>query len=426
MNNPERPAIRRAWSKRGGLVVVFVFLAITIAQFVLSRQTPHHGDLVTYRHASHCLFESPDSSIYAAAPDYVYPLFLAIVLRVFEPLPQSSAGFVWDIGRYASFGFALLVCHRLLRRDCDPGRAAGVVLVCLLASVRPMWHDTVHGNVNALLLLGVALGWAAMSRQKPATAGGFWSLVAAVKPSSAAVLLAPMAGGRRGLLRCWIVAFGSLVLVNIVLPIAILGRESTWTQLQDFSRGVMTTPVFDKHGNHSLGIGFTRVVAHLAGHEPGDAPVREVGVVGVVGCVGVVCWALALLAWLNRTARSGGSDHAVCVCCLLSVLLSPLVWYSHYLLLVPVYALLLREALAARQRWMRAQLLVAVSFASIVINGQATILGTISWAPLVLLMSLTLLLLCGTPLKDTRTGRVADEPLVSSPWRCRGRPPHTG
>ncbi len=402
MHKPEQPTNPHAWSKWGALAVVLVFLAIAVVQFVLSRNVPHHGDLVTYRNASRSLFEEPDSSVYAAQPDYVYPLFLAILLRTVEGVPQSSASFIWDMGRYAALGLAVLLCYCLLKRSCEPGRAAAVVLICLLASLRPMWHDTVHGNVNAFLLLGVVLGWAAMSRQKPALAGSFWSLVCAVKPSSAAVLLAPIASGKRRLFRCWIVGGCVLVLVNIVLPVAILGYGPTVTQLGDFSRGVQATPVFEKHGNHSLGIGINRVLAHLGEHSPGDAPVRRVGIAGVVGSIVLVCWVLALLVRLNRTAASGGSDHGVCLCCLMSVLLSPLVWYSHYLLLIPVYATLLREGLAARQGWMRLQVIVAVSFAGIIINGQATILGTISWAPLVLMVSVTLLILCGTRINDSQ------------------------
>jgi len=109
----------------------------------------------------------------------------------------------------------------------------------------------------------------------------------------------------------------------------------------------------------------------------------------------IVGWVLALLVRLHRKAPLDCSDYAVSFCCLMSVLVSPAVWYSHYLLLTPVYLTLMRRCLAGEARWMRVQSFASALFATTIINGQATILGTLAWAPLVLLVSLTLLILYG-------------------------------
>jgi len=52
---------------------------------------------------------------------------------------------------------------------------------------------------------------------------------------------------------------------------------------------------------------------------------------------------------------------------------------------------------------MRIQSFASILFATTIINGQATILGTLAWAPLVLLASQTLLILHGS-FRPIRTG----------------------
>lgn len=395
MSASEQLSQSRSWNRRGPILVITAFLGLAISQFLSSRTIPHHGDLVTYRNAAGALFAKPLSSIYAAEPNYVYPPFPAICLYALDALSQPLASFLWDVCRYASFGGSLLICYRLMTPRCGSSTACVLILVCILANIRPMWHDTVHGNVNAFLLLGIVLGWRSMARRASAAAGLFWSLVGAIKPGSAAVLLAPIAQGRRPLLRCWIVAFCVIVATNLVLPIMTLGYQATGVQWKDYARGVRTTPVFEKHGNHSLGTGLTRIGARLLGEREKDAFHEHVRAAWGLSSLVIVGWVLALLVRLYRKAPSDCSDYAVSLCCLMSVLVSPAVWYSHYLLLTPVYLSLMRRCLTGGRRWMRIQSGASVLFATTLINGQATILGTLAWAPLVLLISLTLLILYG-------------------------------
>ena len=141
-------------------------------------------------------------------------------------------------------------------------------------------------------------------------------------------------------------------------------------QWKDYARGVRTTPVFEKHGNHSLGIGLTRIGARLLGERKKDAFQEHVRAAWGLSSLVIVGWVLALLVRLYRKAPSDCSDYAVSLCCLMSVLVSPAVWHSHYLLLTPVYLILLRRCLAGGARWMRIQSGAAVLFATTLINGQ--------------------------------------------------------
>jgi alpha-1,2-mannosyltransferase len=389
-----RPRTAGAWN-RIGVPAALVFVATAAAQIGAARLQPHHGDFGTYRLASRALFAVPTGPLYDAAPGYVYPPFLAILIHPLHLLPEPWPGLVWDMGRWGCFACALLFCYRYAARRLRGGSALAVAVVGFVAGLRPMWRDTVNGNVNAYLLLALVLGWWWFRSGRAGRAGLLWSFMLAIKPGSAAVVLTPLAQRRSGLVRCWTACLAGMTIMNVLTPLLLFGPEATRIQLTAMPRGAADTAdhVYSRYGNHSVGLAATRVINRLAGRAVEDPAVQPFGVARVVSSTVVAAWIALLLLRLRRYPRTAAIDYSVSLLGVSSTLLSPVVWVTHYLLLIPAYAVLLRARLAATRTRLRLAVFLLVGLAAGLIVLNAPILNTLAWSPLALLVGLTAVIL---------------------------------
>ena len=379
--------MRIYWS----LIALFIFIATATFMIVAAHRQDHHGDFGTYRAAARALFETPTRSLYDAAPGYVYPPFLALALRPLDLLPEPWPGLLWDVGRWCCFGVALVLCYRRVVQAVTPRAALLIVAICFVGSLRPIWRDTVNGNVNAYLLAALVGGWWLLAAERAGRAGLVWSLLPAIKPGSAAVLLAPVIKRGRGIGRCWVAALAGVLLTNVLMLLIFLGPEATRVQLSAFPCGAADTPdhVYSRYGNHSLALSTARIAQRLAGDDIDVVSPVALQTARIGTGVAAGLWIVGLL-W--RVRRSGGPtaiDSAVSVLGIVSTLLSPVVWVTHYLLLVPAYATLARTAAVSKHAGVQTCALATVGFALVQIVCNAPLLNTMVWSPLALLVGLT-------------------------------------
>ena len=386
---PVAPLTRRGcgYFLDGGLIVVAAW------QMTAARLGEYHGDFVIYENASRSLYENPQTPIHDGEPGYVYPPFLAVAIRPFHVIPQPWRSLAWDLFRWICIGVALCLCHRRVTEMYSASMATIAVGFCIVAGLRPLWHDTWNGNVNAFLLLASMAGWQALATDKPMKAGAAWSIIAAMKPASSAILLAPLVRRPCRTVPCWASCAAGLLATTVLVPVIIFGWHVTWMQIAEFPEGAATPTgaVFTRFSNFSLGLATARlwgVVTGTYSKEP-EAGVFMMGRI-VSGVLLAVVLAMMMLRLRRRNDRRS-IDYAVAGLCVGSTLISPVVWFAHYLALTPAYAVLVGETLSHRSRRMRAFCGIAVFFCSSIITAKATILKTLVWGPLALLAVIWLL-----------------------------------
>ena len=378
---------------RARYALIAAFVVIAAWQMTAARLGEYHGDFVIYENAARALYENPNEPIHVGEPGYVYPPFLATAIRPFHVIAQPWRSLAWDLFRWLCIGGALIVCHRRVTQMYSERIASFAVGFCMIASLRPLWHDTWNGNVNAFLLLATMLGWHALASKKPAGAGIAWSLIAAMKPASSAVLLAPLARRSSRTPTCWVACFAGLIATTVILPLVLFGWRVTWLQITAFPEGAATPTgaVYTRFSNFSLGLATARlwgVVTNTYSKEP-EPDVFMAGRI-ITGILLVVVVTL-ILRRLRRRDDLCSLDYAVAALAVASTLISPVVWFAHYLALIPAYAVLTGEALTHSDRRTRIICGAAIVFCSSLIAAKATIFKTLVWGPLALLGTLVLL-----------------------------------
>lgn len=378
---------------RGGYFLVGGFIVVAAWQMTAARLGEYHGDFVIYENASRCLFENPERPIHDGEPGYVYPPFLAVVIRPFHVIAQPWRSLAWDLLRWTCIGVALCVCHRRVTEMYSGKTATIAVGFCVVAGLRPLWHDTWNGNVNAFLLLASMVGWQALATDRPMKAGFAWSVIAAMKPASSAILLAPLVRRPSRTAACWGSCAVGLFATTVLLPTVVFGWQVTWMQIGEFPEGAATPTgaVFTRFSNFSLGLATARLWGVVTGTYSKE-PVASVFMMGRIVSGALLAVLIAMLMLRLQRRNDGRSiDYAVAALCVGSTLISPVVWFAHYLALTPAYAVLVGETLSHRSRRTRILCGIAVFFCSSIITAKATILKTLVWGPVALLAALFIL-----------------------------------
>lgn len=380
-------------TSRARIALIVLFIGVAVWQMTAARLGEYHGDFVIYENASRSLYEDSQTPIHIGEPGYVYPPFLATVMRPLHVIPQPWRSVAWDLMRWLAIAAAFVVCHRRVTEMFSSPIAYAAVGFCVIAGLRPLWHDTWNGNVNAFLLLATMLGWHAITTGKPARAGLAWSLIAAMKPASSAVLFAPLARRSTRVLTCWTSCLAGLFATTIALPFLLFGWRIGLMQLIEFPEGAATPTgaVFTRFSNFSLGLATARlwgVITQTYSKEP-EANIFMIGRL-ISGAVLVLILTI-LIVRLRRRSDEQSVDYAVAALCVASTLISPVVWFAHYLALTPAYAILVGETLAHRSRRTRFACGAAAVFCSSIIAAKATILKTLVWGPLALLLAICIL-----------------------------------
>ena len=374
------------------------FIGVAAFQTWHVRHQQHHGDFGLYHQASLALFDNHSTSVYASVPGYIYPIFFAIIFHPLTLLPYWIAAFLWDVMRWIAFGACLVICCRLWPPARSNWMGKSLPFVLLAIMFRPMWNDSVNGNVNSLLLLPVLLGWAARSKRWPATAGAMWALAASIKPIALSAVLSSVGDSRGKIARCWAAFAVGGISLNIVLPCIVVGIGPAWMHLSGYSQGLTDVPVYLKFSNQSLSVGLIRILHHVSGGALDFRTGNGLRLFWFVAAAMVGAWLLLVFSVSRRRADAFRDEGIFAACCMVTALLSPVVWMSHLLWTLPCICVLLRGTFLAGRKSLQVRVLALTALAVLIWSAKLTWCDTLVWSQLCLAVALTDLLFNAPPL----------------------------
>jgi hypothetical protein len=136
------------------------------AQTVRKAERAGGNDLSGYLAASHALYSGGDPYHLPGPFPYIYPLFLATVIKPLAAVPLRAASVIWFVLQAACLVFVLGGARLRLRRVALTGAAAMAVLVAIFGDVLQI--ELLNGQVN---LIVVALVVAAVLANAAVVAG---------------------------------------------------------------------------------------------------------------------------------------------------------------------------------------------------------------------------------------------------------------
>ncbi len=119
-------------------------------------------------------------------PGFYYPAHLILFTAPLAKLPYRTAHFIWTLAVQFFFFASLWI---LIRETGWPATANGVALFMVMAAlVLPSLQHTIWGQFNTIGMLGLALSYMALRRERYGWAG-IWAVALTVKPQNYALLL---------------------------------------------------------------------------------------------------------------------------------------------------------------------------------------------------------------------------------------------
>jgi hypothetical protein len=304
---------------------------------------------------------------------YIYPPFLAALLRPLATLPYSPARTLW-FG--LNLGF-LLASIGLLARLIGLPLVVAVPVTLATALLPAVYYTLLFGQVNFLLLLLLTgslylSSLSQLTRWREITAGVLLGIAVAIK-------LYPAILGFAFLLRRRLVAVVSMVLgVLAMLVFGVVGGNGWDNTIRYFSEGLSA---FVGRGDFPTNQSIQAVLARLFSvsqyHFSVLSPDNYVTItvnplinapqigslLAYIGAGFIAISTICVLAIRVRHALEGSSllpDYALLVTA--ALLITPLVWDNYYvLLLIPIFALL-RYYRQSPRRSIRMALLLALLF----------------------------------------------------------------
>lgn len=333
--------------------------------------------------------------------EYLYPPLFALLVAPLHRLPPQDQVFVWFLVSSVLGVAAIRECRRISLRCWDAGGApqpppAWVGPLALLAGLLPLLNALQRGQAGSLvlwsLLAGLALIGAARGPGMRICGGGLLALPIVVKltpalPVAALLLVLGLSARRRSAIEAASGVAAGLLLGFVVVPGLLVGWEANLRHLGRWWTAVATNPnlaadtrlVLDSVRNQSLANALRLVFG------PEQA---WLGSLTVALNIGV---AALLLAALVRSAQRGatGLDAAVVfgLAAVATLVLSPVSWGHHYVLLlpaaafVPLYLLRIGSACAAKILAMLPAVLVILHYVFLETTGRLGLLGigTLGW-----------------------------------------------
>ncbi len=156
------------------------------------------------------------------------PPMVLLSLVPLTKLGYLGAGLAWAGLKIAGFLFAMYVVVRSLGREAY-GVPLGVLLAAGIFSVRPIYSDITHGNLNIFMMVWLAVAWGLYVRKHDFWAGIFVALAVVTKITPALVIVYFLYK------RAWRVCIGAgvgLVLLFGVIPSLMLGIETNGDYLR--------------------------------------------------------------------------------------------------------------------------------------------------------------------------------------------------
>ncbi|MBI3449469.1 MAG: DUF2029 domain-containing protein [Acidobacteria bacterium] len=290
---------------------------------------------------------------------YIYPPFLAVVLRPLAALPYHRANQIWFLGNAALFAASVGLLVTWRRGAVAPELAAAIAFASM--NFYPTFRALQCGQVGMILLFLTAAALWSLERGRDGLAGTAVAVAAAIKLTPAILIAFFFLAGRR---RAGMAALvGGAVCAGVSVAGAGFGNQVVF--LRDFlpalSRGAAT------FANQSLTGFLARLAtgATMNAYEFLEGP-AWLSAVSRALSAGVLLASLGLGA---RTARKGRAAEGMSLVVLGSLLASPISWEHHFVAaLVPIAVLLSLAIGSAETPGWRAGALLA-GYALIAVNG---------------------------------------------------------
>jgi alpha-1,2-mannosyltransferase len=273
---------------------------------------------------------------------YIYPPFLAVVIRPLAALPYHRANQAWFVMNSLLFTGAVLLLITWRPGPLDALAAAGILFVCL--NFYPTFRAFQCGQVSLLIFSMIAGSFWLLRRGRDGAAGALVGLAAAVKLTPALLAVYFLAARR------YRAAAGAAVAGAAALLVSILGAGLdnhfifAGEILPALSRGAAT------FANQSLPGFLARIGMEttMNAFQFVDEP-RWLWVLARVSSAAVLLGSLILA---RRLALSGGTEGIAAGFALVvtgSLIASPISWEHHYVQALVPLALLV-STLARRKR----------------------------------------------------------------------------
>ncbi len=273
---------------------------------------------------------------YSVLP-FTYPPFAAVLAAPLSILPLSTLSVVWDVGIYAALAYVLWVVLAPVRDQLGAVAPRAVPFLLPVAwigasyvlSIRQQIH---FGQVGVFLMALIVA-----DLLTPAT--GRWrgvlvGIATAVKLTPGVFIIGLFLGGRRDTRRAAGIAAATFALLSGLTAVAVPGASDAY----------WTDALFD---SDRLG----------RNNDPSNQSIRGMLLrtslsSGWVTLLFVICALAVAIVGFRKAAlawRAGDDLRAVVLVGLLMALLSPVAWIHHYVFVVPLIVLLVRE-----RRWIAA------------------------------------------------------------------------
>jgi len=305
------------------LVLLVAVAVMWCGQAVRKAERSTGNDLVGYLAATDALYAGQDPYHLPDRFPYIYPLFLAVVLRPLAALDVRAASVVWSALQWGCLLFILREARLRFGRREIAGAAAIAVIVAVFGDI--LQSEFLNGQVN-LVVLALVVGSIRMADGRPVGAAALLGAAIAIKLTPALMLVYWIVRRRFALasLACaWAALF-------ILLPWLLVG-DRLWTlygtYLREFIFARTTSGAPHQDEIFFSGYGF---IGWLTGSPPGRAVVIAAAVAVVTI---VVAW-----HWRLRTRSAEPSASPAWVYLAATPLLSPMSEVHHLTAALPLAA----------------------------------------------------------------------------------------
>lgn len=128
-------------------VILFILFGYQAYKIAFIKQWPDFG---IYIAASKQFFLGNNPYIPVVHADYIYPLFLSVILFPLTLIPPIAAQFIWYILSVTSLIYAIILMMRILEVTNKTQYFVSTMVVILFISI--IQDDLMHSNINSIIL----------------------------------------------------------------------------------------------------------------------------------------------------------------------------------------------------------------------------------------------------------------------------------
>ena len=289
---------------------------------------------------------------------YIYPPFLAVVLRPLAALTYHRANQAWFALNLVFFAVSVALLIRLRPWRLDLPAAGGVLFASLC--FYPTLRAFQCGQVSLLMLVLLAGSAWALARERDSLAGALVGVAAAVKLTPVVIVLFFLAT-RRWRAAAWAAAAGAACLA---LSIGGAGWESHLT----FARGIL--PALSRGAVTFANQSLPGFVSRLASESSINVFefVEEPASIRLLGTLSSAAVLAASLYLARRHSLRGDVLGGYALVIVASLIASPISWEHHFVLALIPIAVLLHDGAERGRLSLGTAFLLACSYALIAAN----------------------------------------------------------